>query len=67
LPKRHKPSAEELERMASYKWLTRRERHVFNSYYKDGLTIDVISRELDLHRRTVSRILTSIREKTAAQ
>ena len=60
---RHHYSREELSRMRENPWLTRREKHVFDLIYVDGLTSYDAAAELDISRRTVFNDLASIRKK----
>ena len=57
-------SIQELEDMAASQWLTKRERFIFNAFYRDGLSIESIAADLDINRSTVSRDLAKIRKKT---
>lgn len=56
-------SQDELERMQTSKWLTIRERKVFQRFYIDGVFIEDIAAELEVCRRTVINDLRSIRRK----
>lgn len=60
---RHHYSREDLSRMRSNPWLTRREKQVFDLIYVDGLTSYDAAAELDISRRTVFNDLASIRKK----
>lgn len=61
---KYKFTVEQLESMASCKWLTDHERDVFDLYYKRGWAIDDIAAELYCSPGTVKKCLRSIREKT---
>lgn len=61
-PKYHY-SRDELAKMRSNPWLTRREKKVFDLMYVDGLTSYDAAAELDISRRTVFNDLASIRAK----
>lgn len=54
----------ELENMSNNKWLSDRERKVFDLFYARGWAIEDIAAELDFNRSTINRILKSIRLKT---
>lgn len=56
-------SQEELEQIESYRWLTDRERKVFDLYYRRGWEIEAIAAEIDRSRGTVNNVLKSIRQK----
>lgn len=58
-----KLSQEELEQIEQYKWLTDRERQVFDLYYRRGWEIEAIAAEIDRCRSTVNNVLRSIRDK----
>ena len=62
-PKYHY-SRDELAKMRSNPWLTRREKQVFDLMYVDGLTSYDAAAELDISRRTVFNDLASIRAKS---
>lgn len=57
-------SITELEEMQSNRWLTDREKAVFDLIYRRGWCIEDTAAELFVHRSTVDRILKSIRAKT---
>jgi predicted DNA-binding protein YlxM (UPF0122 family) len=54
----------QLEAMASYQWLTDREKCVFELFYRKGWEIESIAAELDVSRGTINNVLKSIRGKT---
>ena len=58
-------SQSELDLIENHKYLTRRERRVFNLRYREGLSYEDIGAEMDpqVCRRTVYNILKSIRKK----
>lgn len=60
---KYRYSTRELEKMERCRWLTERERKVFNLFYRRGWAIEDIAAELYLSRRTIDSILRSIREK----
>lgn len=53
----------ELEQLDQCKWLTDRERAVFDLYYRRGWEIEAVAAELYLSRSTVKRTLNGIRSK----
>lgn len=53
----------ELEKMEQSKWLTDRERAVFELFYRRGWSIEAIAAEIYASRSTVNNILRSIRDK----
>jgi len=57
-------SQEQIQRMCACPCLTDRERRVLKWYYRRGWHIEDIAVKLNRDRRTVDRILSSIREKT---
>ena len=59
-----KLSQRQLERIESDRWLTDRERKVFELYYRRGWSIEEIAAEIDRNRSTVNRILCDLRIKT---
>lgn len=61
---KYKFSRTELERMERCRWLTDRERKVFNLYYRRGWAIEDIAAELYCHRSTINHDLAEIRRKT---
>lgn len=60
---KYRYSIRELERMEQCRWLTERERKVFELFYRSGWAIEDIAAELYLSRRTIDSTLRSIREK----
>lgn len=56
-------SIEELEQLEQCRWLTDREREVFELYYRRGWEIEAIAAELYTCRSTINNVLKSIREK----
>jgi len=54
----------ELQRMSENRWLTDRERTVFDLFYRRGWRIEDIAAEIDCNRSTISRTLKSIRTKS---
>lgn len=60
---KYKYSRDELAKMRSNPWLTRREKQVFDLVYIDGLTGYDAAAELNVSRRTVVNDLSSIRSK----
>lgn len=54
---------EQLQRIEDCKWLTDREREVFDLYYRRGWEIEAVAAEIYTSRSTVKRILESIRDK----
>lgn len=56
-------SIEELEQLEQCRWLTDRERLVFDYFYRRGWEIEAIAAELYTCRGTINKILRSIREK----
>lgn len=55
---------EQLEKMSNSKWLTDREREVFELYYRRGWAIEDIAAELYVSRNTINNTLYSLRRKT---
>ena len=55
---------EQLEKMSDSKWLTDREREVFELYYRRGWAIEDIAAELYVSRNTINNTLYSLRRKT---
>lgn len=53
----------ELEQLERCRWLTDREREVFELYYRRGWEIEAVAAEIYVSRSTVKRILESIRDK----
>lgn len=62
---RYKYSVQELEKMESSRWMTDRERKVFELYYRRGMEIEEVAAEIYVSRSTVKRCLQSIREKNS--
>jgi len=56
-----------LEDVEKNRWLTDRERVVFDLYYRRGWHIEDVAAEIDRNRRTVNRTLRSIRDKSKRQ
>lgn len=54
----------QLEEMSNNKWLTDREREVFELYYRRGWAIEDIAAELYVSRNTINNALYSLRHKT---
>ena len=54
---------EQLEKMSNSKWLTDREREVFELYYRRGWAIEDIAAELYVSRNTIHNTLYSLRHK----
>ena len=54
---------EELEQIEQNRWLTDRERNVFDLFYRRGWHIEAIAAELDTCRSTIDNVLRSIRSK----
>ena len=54
----------QLEEMSNSKWLTDREREVFELYYRRGWAIEDIAAELYVSRNTINNTLYSLRRKT---
>lgn len=54
---------EELEKLEQCRWLTDRERQVFELYYRRGWEIEAIAAELYTCRGTINNVLKSIRAK----
>lgn len=61
---KYRYSTRELEEMERCRWLTERERKVFELFYRRGWAIEDIAAELYLSRRTIDSTLASIREKS---
>lgn len=57
-------SVNELEIMQDNKWLTDRERNIFELYYRRGWSIEDVAAELYISRSTVDRDLKKIRKKS---
>ena len=62
---KYKYSAKQLTQMERCRWLTDRERRIFNLYYRRGWAIDDIAAELYCSSTTIKTDLRSIREKTS--
>lgn len=60
---KYKPSIEQLEEAEQNRWLTDKERRIFELYYRRGWRIEDIAAEIDYSRATVNRALKSIRNK----
>lgn len=54
---------EQLEQIEQNRWLTDRERNVFDLFYRRGWQIEAIAAELDTCRSTIDNVLRSIRSK----
>ena len=54
---------EQLEQIEQNRWLTDRERNVFDLFYRRGWNIEDIAAELDTCRSTIDNVLRSIRSK----
>jgi DNA-directed RNA polymerase specialized sigma24 family protein len=61
---KYKYSPEKLQQIESNRWLTDRERSVFELYYRRGWAIEDVAAELDVCRTTVNNDLKSIRAKS---
>ena len=61
---KYKYSPAQLSRMESNRWLTDRERKVFDLYYRRGWAMEDVAAELYVSRGTVRNDLKSIREKS---
>lgn len=55
----------QLEKMERCRWLTDRERRIFNLYYRRGWAIEDIAAELYCSTSVVKRALRSIRQKAS--
>ena len=62
---KYKYTTQQLENMEQCKWLTDRERSVFDLVYRRGWAIEDTAAELYISRSTVDADLRSIREKTS--
>lgn len=60
---KYKYSIQQLQRMERCRWLTDRERRVFNLYFRRGWTTDDIATELYLSPAAVKKAIRSIRLK----
>ena len=60
---KYKYTVAELTQMSKCRWLTNRERRVFEMYYRKGYTIEYIAAALSISRRTVDNDLRQIRTK----
>ena len=63
---KYKYTANQLKHMEQCRWLTDRERRVFNLYYRRGWAIEDIAAELYCSPSVVKRDLQSIRQKATA-
>jgi len=61
---KYKFSTQQLERMEKCRWLTDRERKIFNLVYRRGWAEEDAAAELYVSRSTVEKDLRSIRDKT---
>ena len=61
---KYKYPPEKLQQIESNRWLTDRERSVFELYYRRGWAIEDVAAELDVCRTTVNNDLKSIRDKS---
>lgn len=61
---KHTYTPKQLEEMSNNKWLTDREREVFELYYRRGWAIEDIAAELYVSRNTINNTLYSLRHKT---
>ena len=66
-PMKYKYTTQQLEEMERCKWLTDRERSVFDLVYRRGWAIEDTAAELYVSRSTVDADLRSIREKTSVK
>ena len=60
---KYKYSIQQLQRMEQCRWLTDRERRVFNLYFRRGWATDDIAAELYLSPSAVKKSIRSIRLK----
>lgn len=60
---KYKYSVAQLQRMERCRWLTDRERKIFNLYFRRGWAADDIAAELYLSPSAVKKSLRSIRQK----
>jgi len=61
---KYKFTTEQLQQMESCRWLTDRERKIFNLVYRRGWAIEDAAAELYVCRSVIEDALRSIREKT---
>ena len=61
---KYKFTLQQLEKMEKCRWLTDRERKVFNLVYRRGWAVADTAAELYLSKSTVENDLRSIRDKT---
>lgn len=61
---KYKFPPEKLQQIENNRWLTDRERAVFEMYYRRGWAIEDVAAELDVCRTTVNNDLKSIRDKS---
>lgn len=61
---KYKFPTEKLQQIENNRWLTDRERAVFELYYRRGWAIEDVAAELDICRTTVNNDLKSIRDKS---
>lgn len=61
---KYKFPPEKLQQIENNRWLTDRERAVFELYYRRGWAIENVAAELDICRTTVNNDLKSIRDKS---
>ena len=61
---KYKFPPEKLQQIENNRWLTDRERSVFELYYRRGWAIENVAAELDICRTTVNNDLKSIRDKS---
>lgn len=61
---KYKFPTEKLQQIENNRWLTDRERAVFELYYRRGWAIEDVAAELDVCRTTVNNDLKSIRDKS---
>lgn len=62
-PMKYKYSIKQLQRMERCRWLTDRERRVFNLYFRRGWTMADIAAELYLSPAAVKTTIRAIRDK----
>lgn len=58
-------TVDQLQELDRCRWLTDRERKVFNLYYRRGWAIEDVAAELYLSRSAIKDTLKSIRHKAA--
>lgn len=61
---KYKFPPEKLQQIENNRWLTDRERAIFELYYRRGWAIENVAAELDICRTTVNNDLKSIRDKS---